>query len=81
MSERHEGLESILSDYAYTSSEDWQALRELQLKASELDRLKQAIKKAENKNPYRVIGQHDTYSEYNQGWQAALDFIDAEVNP
>jgi regulator of replication initiation timing len=34
-----------------------------------------AIEEAWERYPYKVPGRHETYSDYNQGWQAAVDFI------
>ena len=53
-------------------------LDQLEAKAQELDRLKSRIKEAEQLYPYKVGGQHETYADYNQGWQGALNFIDIE---
>lgn len=35
----------------------------------------EALQKAEQQFPYRVQGDYKTYSEYNQGWTDAVDYI------
>lgn len=42
--------------------------------------LKQVLEDAEAQHPYRVSGKPETYSDYNQGWQDALIFIDASLD-
>lgn len=49
---------------------------ESEKKLAELDRLCQAVEKASELNTYKVSGNHDTYSQYNEGWQACVGFID-----
>ena len=33
----------------------------------------------EEENPYRIIGQRETYSQYNEGWQDATGRIRREL--
>ena len=42
-----------------------------------LARIGEAVEKASKLNPYRVVGNHDTYSQYNEGWQACIDYIES----
>lgn len=35
----------------------------------------EVLQKAEQQFPYRVQGDYKTYSEYNQGWTDAVDYI------
>lgn len=37
--------------------------------------IREAIDKASKMYPYEVIGKPETYSQYNAGWQDALDYI------
>ena len=34
-----------------------------------------ALNKASSMSPYEVIGKPETYSQYNAGWQDAVDFL------
>jgi len=36
----------------------------------------QAIKKAEEEHPYALKGNHETYSQYNEGWTDACNRIE-----
>jgi hypothetical protein len=44
-----------------------------------LMKLRNLIKKVSDLYPYRVAGDADTYSNFNQGWEAACDEIDSEL--
>ena len=37
--------------------------------------IKDALNQASNMYPYEVIGEPDTYSLYNAGWQDAIDYL------
>lgn len=37
--------------------------------------IKDALNQASNMYPYEVIGEPDTYSLYNAGWQDAIDYV------
>lgn len=40
-----------------------------------MDNLLQVLDMAEKMHPYKVIGDADTYSQYNEGWSDAVDYI------
>ena len=37
--------------------------------------IRDALDKASSMNPYEVIGKPETYSQYNAGWQDAVDYL------
>lgn len=37
--------------------------------------IRDAIYKASSMYPYEVIGKPETYSQYNAGWQDAVDYL------
>ena len=37
--------------------------------------IRDAIDKASSMYPYEVIGKPETYSQYNCGWQDAIDYL------
>ena len=37
--------------------------------------IRDAINKASSMYPYEVIGKPETYSQYNAGWQDAVDYL------
>jgi hypothetical protein len=72
----------MISDYTvpqYVAKQMDDDIEQLEAKAEELDRLKLAIKNAMVLYPYKVQGRRETYSEYNQGWQDALSYIESGV--
>ena len=42
-------------------------------------KLRNLIKKVSDLYPYRVAGDGETYNDFNQGWEAACDEIDSEL--
>ena len=43
------------------------------------DKLLALIQEVMQEHPYKVPGNHDTYSDYNQGWEAALDTLEGRL--
>ena len=37
--------------------------------------IKDALDKASSMYPYEVVGKPETYSQYNAGWQDAVDYL------
>ena len=37
--------------------------------------IKDALNKASSMYPYEVVGEPETYSQYNCGWQDAVDYL------
>ena len=37
--------------------------------------IKDALDKASSMYPYEVVGEPETYSLYNAGWQDAIDYV------
>lgn len=37
--------------------------------------IKDALNKASSMYPYEVVGEPETYSLYNAGWQDAIDYV------
>ena len=37
--------------------------------------IRDAIVKASSMYPYEVVGKPETYSQYNAGWQDAVDYL------
>ncbi|MDD7256178.1 hypothetical protein [Bullifex porci] len=37
--------------------------------------IRDALDKASSMYPYEVIGKPETYSQYNAGWQDAIDYL------
>ena len=37
--------------------------------------IREALNKASSMYPYEVIGKPETYSQYNCGWQDAIDYL------
>ena len=56
----------------------WQRRRKAE-KAKAVDMMEEYIKDALNKAssmyPYEVVGKPETYSQYNCGWQDAIDYL------
>ena len=40
------------------------------------EKLKQVIEKLREKNPYKKLGDRDSYSDYRQGYNDALDEVE-----
>ena len=43
--------------------------------AYDVDNVIEQLEKLEKEHPYRVIGQPDTYSQYNEAWQDCMDRV------
>lgn len=41
--------------------------------------LVQILKDAEEAHPYKVVGDFDTYSQYNEGWADAIEYINSRL--
>ena len=41
--------------------------------AYDADNVIEQLEKLEKEHPYKVIGQPNTYSQYNEGWQDCID--------
>lgn len=41
--------------------------------AYDIDKVTEQLEKLEKEHPYKVIGQPDTYSQYNEAWQDCMD--------
>lgn len=39
----------------------------------------EAVKHTDDMYPYKVLGEYDTYSQYNEGWSDACDYIRGEL--
>ena len=37
--------------------------------------IRDALNKASSMYPYKVVGKPETYSQYNCGWQDAVDYL------
>ena len=37
--------------------------------------IRDAINKASSMYPYEIVGEFETYSIYNAGWQDAIDYV------
>lgn len=44
-----------------------------------MDKLSEILTEAEQLHPYKIPGNNDTYSQYNEGWNDALDYIDSKM--
>lgn len=44
-----------------------------------MQELEKILDKIEAEHPYKVPGKHDTYSQYNEGWQDAIDRVRGEL--
>lgn len=44
-----------------------------------LEEINKIIELAISKNPYKKKSNHSTYSQYNEGWQDACEFIENEL--
>lgn len=44
------------------------------------NRILSAIKELEAIHPYAIKGRPETYNDYNQGWEDALDRLSTELN-
>ena len=43
--------------------------------AYDADNVIEQLEKLEKEHPYKVIGQPDTYSQYNEAWQDCMDRV------
>lgn len=43
--------------------------------AYDADKVVKQLEKLEKEHPYKVIGQPDTYSQYNEAWQDCMDRV------
>ena len=46
---------------------------------AEVERVVGAIDKAETMHPYKVSGERETFMQYNEGWQDAVDYIGSHI--
>lgn len=44
-----------------------------------LKNIEQAIEDTAKENPYRVRGDHSTYTQYNEGWSDACDILGGRI--
>lgn len=44
-----------------------------------MDKLSEVLIEAEQLHPYKISGNNDTYSQYNEGWCDALDYIESKM--
>ena len=47
--------------------------------AYNIDKVIEQLEELEKEHPYKVIGQPDTYSQYNEAWQDCMDRVLAIV--
>lgn len=40
----------------------------------------EVLKEAGEAHPYKIQGQPDTYSKYNEGWSDAVDYIESHID-
>lgn len=40
-----------------------------------IDKVTEQLEELEKEHPYKVIGQPDTYSQYNEAWQDCMDRV------
>ena len=43
--------------------------------AYDIDKVIERLEELEKEHPYKVIGQPDTYSKYNEAWQDCIDRV------
>lgn len=43
--------------------------------AYDVDKVVKQLEELEKEHPYKVIGQPDTYSQYNEAWQDCMDRV------
>ena len=43
--------------------------------AYDIDKVIEQLEELEKEHPYKVIGQPDTYSQYNEAWQDCMDRV------
>ena len=43
--------------------------------AYDIDKVVEQLEKLEKEHPYKVIGQPDTYGQYNEAWQDCMDRV------
>ena len=43
--------------------------------AYDIDKVVEQLEELEKEHPYKVIGQPDTYSQYNEAWQDCIDRV------
>ena len=43
--------------------------------AYDIDKVVEQLEKLEKEHPYKVIGQPDTYSQYNEAWKDCMDRV------
>ena len=43
--------------------------------AYDVDKVMKQLEELEKEHPYKVIGQPDTYSQYNEAWQDCMDRV------
>ena len=46
-----------------------------------MDEILKIIEEIQKEHPYKVPGNYDTYSQYNQGWTDACNRLDAVITP
>lgn len=42
---------------------------------TKMNKIVERLKELEEEHPYKVIGQPDTYSQYNEAWQDCIDRV------
>ena len=52
----------------------WNRIAE-QPTAYDVDKVIEQLEELEKEHPYKVIGQPDTYSQYNEAWQDCMDRV------
>lgn len=52
----------------------WNRIAE-QPTAYDIDKVIEQLEELEKEHPYKVIGQPDTYSQYNEAWQDCMDRV------
>ncbi len=54
---------------------EWISLIEELTTAYDVDKVIEQLEELEKEHPYKVIGQPDTYSQYNEAWQDCIDRV------
>ena len=71
----NDGIKSAYNKGWNACNSEWISLIEELTTAYDIDKVVGQLEELEKEHPYKVIGQPDTYSQYNEAWQDCIDRV------
>lgn len=71
----NDGIKSAYNKGWNACNSEWVSLIDEQPTAYDIDEVIKQLEELEKEHPNKVIGQSDTYNQYNEAWQDCIDRV------